>query len=322
VTPRALAVAVAVLWAARAEAYVRTAAEGTGAPLAWPLPAIPYHVNRSFAGSSPSCLPSAAGDPVLDAIRKGFTAWEQPCDGLRLLYGGDLDEQRVGTAGSRDNLVVIRRGWCSQRPEVVADPCYSDWNADCGSKYGCFEDHAVCTGQPGCATRSVVALTSVLYDPADGRILNADIELNAWDGTLATSGTPFATPPANGWYFTCATPPDAQGCQDRGDCCTRYGQDGCYGIDLQNTVTHEVGHVLGLAHSDVQGATMAATTGAGEISKRTLAPDDLAGICAVYQVRNGGCACGAGGGAGAVSLLVAALALRPRRRRGAGLRTR
>lgn len=54
-------------------------------------------------------------------------------------------------------------------------------------------------------------------------------------------------------------------------------------IDLQAVLTHEIGHVLGLDHSDVPGATMQPETpGFATIDLRTLADDDVAGICAIY----------------------------------------
>ncbi|MCC6624729.1 MAG: matrixin family metalloprotease [Deltaproteobacteria bacterium] len=52
--------------------------------------------------------------------------------------------------------------------------------------------------------------------------------------------------------------------------------------DLASTLTHELGHVLGLDHSDVAAATMARSADPGECDKRSLDPDDVAGICASY----------------------------------------
>lgn len=53
--------------------------------------------------------------------------------------------------------------------------------------------------------------------------------------------------------------------------------------DVQNTLVHELGHVLGLDHSDVPEATMYHTSIKGEISKRDLDLDDINGIRYLYQ---------------------------------------
>jgi len=53
--------------------------------------------------------------------------------------------------------------------------------------------------------------------------------------------------------------------------------------DLQNTITHELGHALGLMHSEVPEACMYGMTRAGEVSKRRLTEDDVAGVRALYR---------------------------------------
>jgi len=62
--------------------------------------------------------------------------------------------------------------------------------------------------------------------------------------------------------------------------------DGCYegvtAYDLQNTATHEFGHVYGLGHVSSAFNTMAPTASTGETYKRSLAPGDAAGIRAIY----------------------------------------
>lgn len=122
-----------------------------------------------------------------------------------------------------------------------------------------------------------------------GEILDADIEVNGADFTFST-----ATP----------TPR------------LRF--------DLRNTMTHEVGHLLGFDHTRVAEATMFASAPRGESSKRDLHPDDIDGLCAVYaeihRERNPddddglGCAARPGpapaGGAWLAALLLIALARR------------
>ena len=60
-------------------------------------------------------------------------------------------------------------------------------------------------------------------------------------------------------------------------------------IELEAVLTHEVGHILGLAHSDAPGATMQPeTTGFATAELKTLEPDDMAGICSIYPPETAG----------------------------------
>ena len=60
--------------------------------------------------------------------------------------------------------------------------------------------------------------------------------------------------------------------------------DGCSGeYDIDGIMTHEVGHVIGLGHSTVSGATMYPSVGACDFGPRTLSSDDTAGKNALYK---------------------------------------
>ena len=109
----------------------------------------------------------------------------------------------------------------------------------------------------------VQALTSVTYRVSNGEIVDADIHVNAQFFTVGEIA-PGASDPSL--------------------------------MDLQNTLTHEVGHFLGLDHTEEatftggsgewREATMFATAELGETKKRTIEADDLNGICAIYPRRN------------------------------------
>jgi MYXO-CTERM domain-containing protein len=158
-----------------------------------------------------------------------------------------------------------------------------------------------------------LAVTYVWHDPSTGEILDADIELNE----------------ENKDFHVCALP----GCTDV------IPLDSAV-ADLENTLTHELGHYFGLAHTpDDDLATMYAEASFGETTKRDLQPDDAEGICAIYPAGSlpdtcdptpaGGlgldctappaCGChapGTGGRAGAgLGLLAVALVLAIRARR-------
>jgi len=100
---------------------------------------------------------------------------------------------------------------------------------------------------------TVLGWTSVFSDPLTGEILEADIYLNGQDFTWA----------------------DLAGAQDHPH---------SHAYDLQNIVTHEAGHVLGLAHSQVLLATMWPITALGETHKRTLHDDDRDGLRYLYPM--------------------------------------
>ena len=94
---------------------------------------------------------------------------------------------------------------------------------------------------------NTLGLTTVTFNAVNGEIYDADMELNASDRNLSTSEVISAK-----------------------------------GFDLQSVVTHEAGHFFGLAHSADSSATMYASYKPGSTELRTLSPDDINGLCAIY----------------------------------------
>jgi hypothetical protein len=85
------------------------------------------------------------------------------------------------------------------------------------------------------------------FDKETGEMLDADIVLNSQDFNFSLDGGPNL-------------------------------------IDLTGVLTHEMGHVLGLDHTDAPDATMRAETteGFGAADLSSLAEDDIEGICSIY----------------------------------------
>lgn len=127
----------------------------------------------------------------------------------------------------------------------------------------------------GCYDPSALALTTTFSRKSSGRIIDADTEINAVAFTWADLTSGKSVPGA--------------------------------AHDLQNTLTHEFGHFIGLDHTcflpgrpqpvddqgrlvpqcelasrEIRETTMFAQVSEGDVSRRTLADDDVRALCSVY----------------------------------------
>ncbi len=94
---------------------------------------------------------------------------------------------------------------------------------------------------------ATLAITTFVYRVASGEILDADVDVNGVAHVYSDTVTL-----------------------------------GLVRTDVENTITHELGHVLGLAHSPDPEATMYRESAPQDLEKRSLAADAIDGLCFIY----------------------------------------
>ncbi len=190
------------------------------------------------------------GDTEFDAVGKAVATWQsqlQSCSSLSLTDGARSTSRFVGFFGAfrNENLALFRARKCSA-VVPAGKACLSSLDG-CANEFDCW-DH-----QEG-----AIAITTTSYEPSTGRILDADIEFN----------TPSFL------FTTVDAPPCLAG---------HYSLD-CVTTDIQNTATHELGHLMGLGHISSQVSTMNPSAVPGETAKRVLDEGTKAFVCSVYPV--------------------------------------
>lgn len=192
--------------------------------------------------------PETPGETEFTAINAALNTWKtqiDSCASLNLYEGPRTQTRKVGyfEKEANENVVVFRLRRCS---DVVpmSDPCKGEAD-NCGSQYDCWQHQ-----------EAAIAITTTSYNPETGRILDSDIEFNTPSFVFSTVDAP---PCLGGNYNT-----------------------SCVATDVQNTTTHEIGHLLGLGHSPSATSTMSFRANPGELSKRMLDADSARFVCDVY----------------------------------------
>jgi uncharacterized membrane protein YgcG len=226
--------------------YVRERTSDGAHCLRWPVTA--------GASSEVTFVQSAAGDfklgsgvfAAVSASEGTWAAQASACSSLSLREGASSASRLTGYNQAGPNEnLVLVRTTDCARAVPPNDPCRA--SDSCDNAYDCWDHGAV-----------VLALTQLTYDTS-GAIVDTDIEVNGDSAPLSLVDAPPCTP-GN------VTP-------------------SCVAIDVQNTVTHEMGHALGLDHSPDPASTMYASAPLGETSKRILDPASKQFLCEVYPPR-------------------------------------
>lgn len=205
-----------------------------------------------------SDIPGTLENQTIDA---SFATWQRlsdTCSDFRFERGPDVAQPWIGFDEDHPernyNAVTFRETACRD-VAPAEDPCWDlDSDESCTSKYQCW------SGNPG-----TIAVTHTTYVVPTGRILDADVSFNA----ASTAGD-------SGHFFTVV---------DGAPCPAGQPAPDCIALDVQNTLVHEIGHIVGFAdlvdaaHHD---STMAAEASSGDTNKRTIDAATAAAFCAIY----------------------------------------
>ncbi|MGQ0505275.1 MAG: myxosortase-dependent metalloprotease, MXAN_2677/MXAN_2678 family [Myxococcaceae bacterium] len=244
----------ALLWllcgAASAQDYVRTQVPNKPLCLSWGVREYVYTYHSTGSARTP-------GTTEFTAMDQAFATWAtlaKQCTDFKYTKATPVAEALVGyKQGSMDNTNVLTFRETNCRDVAPgADSCFAD--ESCGNKYQCW-DHA----------DETIGLTTTTFSFKTGTIFDADIELN---GSPHRGG-------AEGYLFTTVgSPPCEPGRQSTA----------CVATDVQNTLTHELGHAMGLDHVGVPTSTMAPNADIGETNKRVIDSGSAQGFCDTYPV--------------------------------------
>jgi uncharacterized protein (TIGR03382 family) len=254
VTITALMLALALGQIVPSDPYVRSHVDARNSAsqcLFWTVPKITWH--QSIVGN-PQTTPAGS---EFEAVRRSFQSWQtvfSGCGNLSFEEGAQVTSRDVGYKLKEENrnVVLFRLRRCSDVPELKGDDaCWNDHT--CNNAYDCWDNNA-----------TTIAVTLTTYDEKSGIIYDSDIELNSPEFRFTTVDAPK---------------------------CDARNTTNCVSTDVQNTMTHEIGHFIGLDHTRFAGSTMNDTAQPGETSKRTIDTGSKDFVCTAYAKGQASKAC-------------------------------
>jgi hypothetical protein len=232
--------------AASGQEYFRTRVPGKEICLSWNTRELTWYADAAGSARTP-------GDTEFAALTASFQTWQEVsngCSDMHFTEGAPVTNPIVGNeSGSAGSNVVIFRESACRDLVLSGDPCLA--TSTCANQYRCW-DHSDGT----------IGLTTATYNLRTGTILDADIELNA---SPHLDGSSFL-------FTTVVWPP----------CSQSRPESTCVAVDIQNTLTHEIGHLIGLDHVNIIGSTMEPAAPLGETSKRVVDTGSVQGFCDTY----------------------------------------
>jgi len=211
------------------------------------------------------------GDQEFAIIDAAINEWNSKTASCSYFKVMNSGRKEMETTNDKINVIRFRDDPCTCAP---GSPTPTSW--------GCRP--ATANAPAKCYSAQAAAITTAVYvndpnSPRDGAIVDADIEINGVNFAISANGT--------------------------------TNKPGACLADLQNTLTHELGHLHGLEHTcrlnvsdpqwiDDQGnpvplctavpptntkiidATMYPTQACGETTKSSLSDDDIQAICTIY----------------------------------------
>jgi hypothetical protein len=162
------------------------------------------------------------------------------------------DQGSDDVAGDAED-VAMRRGfaaWEDLPGSTITFAEDADPNAQARTDWEADSLHLVLYDESGTSGffpqgSGVVAVTPLQFEVASGKLIDADILFNGRDFHFSADLDPLS-------------------------------------FDIRGVGTHEIGHFIGIGHSQTLGATMAPFTGLANYAPRTVHPDDAAAAAALY----------------------------------------